>query len=319
MDESIDSAAREAILKAAEGLRGLEHVPAAHADLFERVALAQWEVLRRLTGALYPPIAPGTAAEMLRHGFYLIDFARLKLDAAALDRLCAELCAVLARFGEITPAQAERLQRAVSGGKLSLTELGGAVFRGEQELIAQLARRVRLPQRLLVWLATLTLRPFLAAAARSLEAHLQKLAGREGGSWPHAYCPVCGHDPYMAITLRPEGRRQVECSLCATRWEVRRGRCVFCGNEDKDSYRFFYYDLESPYRVDVCDKCHRYIKGADERKMASDKQVVLQAEDVATLYLDVLARRKRYQPPWTALPGVKARSSKTTEEEVMRA
>jgi FdhE protein len=99
---------------------------------------------------------------------------------------------------------------------------------------------------------------------------------------------------------------------------VRRGRCVFCGNEDKGSLKFFNFDLESPYRVDVCGVCRRYIKGVDERKMASDREPVLLAEDIATLYFDVLARRKRYLPPWSAIPGGKSGPKPKGEEVAPR-
>jgi FdhE protein len=280
------------------------------------VALAQWQAARSLSEAnLYPGLAPETAAQMLTHGFYLIDFARLKLDTDSVPQLWGELCSILARFDELDEAAAERLRRAVAEDKLSLAELGGVVFRGEQDMLARLARRLRVRQRVLAWLTTLLLRPYLGAAARSLEGHLKAMVA-EHGLWPHPYCPVCGHEPFMAITLRGNGRREVECSLCATRWEVRRGRCVFCGNEDKDSLKFYYYDLESPYRVDVCGVCRRYIKGVDERKMASDREPVLLAEDIATLYFDVLARRKRYLPPWSAMPGGKSGPRPKGEEVV---
>ena len=313
MEETQQKPVPETIAAAAAWLRQQEHVPAAHADLFEKVGQAQWQARRSLQPSrLYPPLAPDTAAQMLRHGFYLIDVARLQLDPAGLGPLWEELVAILASFGELGEGQARRLRQVVAQGKLSLPELAAAAFRGESDLLARLAKRVRVSARVLGWLATLMLRPYLSAAAEGLVAHLKDV------SWAHPYCPVCGHHPLMAVIRRPEGRRELECSLCFVRWEVRRGRCVFCGNEDKDTYKFFFYDLESPYRVDVCDRCHRYLKSVDERKMA-ERPMALLAEDIATLYLDQLARRKRYQPPWAAVPGGGRMNSKSTEEEVVPA
>jgi FdhE protein len=300
----------ESLVRAVSDLRRLEHVPAAHVDLFEKVALAQWRARRAQGEAkFYPPPSPETASQMLGHGFYLIDFARLALEPAGLKRLWEELCTILAEFGELDESQADKLRRAAAEGKLSLLELGGIIFRGEQDALARLARRLQIGQRPLAWLTTLLLRPYLSAAAEELAGHLKDLI------WPHPYCPVCGHEPFMAILLRPNGRREVECSLCATRWNIGRLACPFCGNDDPKSSKFLYYDLESPYRVDLCAKCRRYMKSVDERKMASDRKPLLLAEDIATLYFDVLARRKRYLPPWS-LRGGKS-SPKPKNEEVV--
>lgn len=309
MDEPPEGVA-EAINKAAAELRRLEHVPAAHADLYERVALAQQRTRARLQPPLYPPPTPETARQMLGHGFFLIDFERLRIEPARLEALWLELAAILAEFGELSEARAERLRALAAAGRLPLAELAAAVFKGDLEGLGRLARRVRLPARLLAWISALALKPFLAAAAQELAGLLK------GAAWPQACCPVCGHEPLMAFTRREGAAREAECSLCATRWEVRRGRCLFCGNEDKATYKFLAYDLEGPYRVDVCDKCHRYLKVADERKIPLGTQLPPVALDIATLYLDQLARRKGYLPPWSRMPGGKTKKERQTEEVV---
>jgi len=296
------------LAEAVAALRALDHVPAAHAALFERVCAPQWRARQRLSGkAFYPALSAEAASQRLSNGFHLIDFARLRLDEAELRPLWEGLSAVLAEFGELSPAQAERGRKLAAAGKLSLTELAGIVLEGDGARLAALARRVRLPQRHLAWLATFMLRPHLAAAAESLAARLG------GVSWPHPTCPACGHEPLMALLVRPDGRRLAECSMCATRWEARRGRCAFYGNEDKESYKFLYYDLDSPYRVDVCDKCRRYLKVADERKMAVGWATQLAAEDVATLYFDVLVATRD-----TRRPGGPCRASRLPRRQSQR-
>ena len=98
----------------------------------------------------------------------------------------------------------------------------------------------------------------------------------------------------MAKFRRDDGKRILECSLCATNWSFMRVKCPFCENNDKDSLRFFFVDEKSPYRVDVCDKCKRYIKTVDERKLPKNQEVVLVIEDIATSYLDILAEKEKY-------------------------
>jgi FdhE protein len=64
------------------------------------------------------------------------------------------------------------------------------------------------------------------------------------------------------------------------------------------SLKHFYYHEESPHRLYVCDKCKRYIKCVDERKMQLGQGTDLRVEDMATLYLDTLAREKGYVSGW---------------------
>jgi FdhE protein len=47
--------------------------------------------------------------------------------------------------------------------------------------------------------------------------------------------------------------------------------------------------------VDLCDKCKQYIKTVDTRKTASDPD--LNIEDIATMYLDILASEKGFKRP----------------------
>ena len=98
----------------------------------------------------------------------------------------------------------------------------------------------------------------------------------------------------MAKLRRDDGKRILECSLCNTNWPFMRVKCPFCYNDDKDSLRFFFVDEKSPYRVDVCDTCKRYIKTIDERKLPKNQEVVMVVEDIATSYLDILAEKEKY-------------------------
>jgi FdhE protein len=108
----------------------------------------------------------------------------------------------------------------------------------------------------------------------------------------------------MAKLEREEGRRILQCSLCSTEWAFRRLQCPFCRNDDHDTLRFFFVDEESPYRVDVCDICKRYIKTVDERKLEEEKKVMLTLENIATLFLDILAVEEGYRNPHQHLFGI---------------
>ena len=58
--------------------------------------------------------------------------------------------------------------------------------------------------------------------------------------------------------------------------------------------RYFYTEKEGrAYRIDVCDKCKRYIKTIDAKELGME--VIPRIEDVGTMYLDILAEKQGYK------------------------
>ncbi|HQM46954.1 MAG TPA: formate dehydrogenase accessory protein FdhE, partial [Smithellaceae bacterium] len=66
----------------------------------------------------------------------------------------------------------------------------------------------------------------------------------------------------------------------------------FCGNEEQHSLAYFAVEGEESHRVDVCNKCRRYIKIVELPK--SSDEVNMDVEDIATLHLDMLAYDEGY-------------------------
>jgi len=78
--------------------------------------------------------------------------------------------------------------------------------------------------------------------------------------------------------------------------------CPFCGNEDHNTLRFFLVEegsasVKDSFRVDVCDKCKRYVKTLDERKQGNSEKSDLYMENLNTVYLDILAQKDGYKSP----------------------
>ena len=78
--------------------------------------------------------------------------------------------------------------------------------------------------------------------------------------------------------------------------------CPFCGNDDYQSIRYFFVEENSTkdkaaFRVDVCDKCKRYIKTLDERKLGGCVKRDFYMGNLHSIYLDILAQRDGYQSP----------------------
>lgn len=76
--------------------------------------------------------------------------------------------------------------------------------------------------------------------------------------------------------------------------------CPVCGNKEQGSLTYFYGEGEDAYRIDLCDKCHYYIKTIDYRALDEFDPCL---DDLATLHLDLLASRKGYArtvpSPWS--------------------
>lgn len=87
--------------------------------------------------------------------------------------------------------------------------------------------------------------------------------------------------------LEGDGERFLFCSFCWHKWPVRRLVCPFCENDDSKTLHYFYTEEEREYRVNVCDKCKKYVKTVDTRKI--DRFFYPPLEQIATLHLDMKA------------------------------
>jgi FdhE protein len=132
----------------------------------------------------------------------------------------------------------------------------------------------------------------------SLRPELEYIAEKYGNivarsGWTEGYCPICGKEPKMGeIRGEEERKRYLFCHQCGHKWNFLRIKCPFCGNEEQHSLAYFAVEGEERYRVDVCNKCRRYIKIVDLPKTA--EEVNLDVEDIATLHLDMLAYEEGY-------------------------
>ncbi|MHB8138483.1 MAG: formate dehydrogenase accessory protein FdhE [Smithellaceae bacterium] len=132
----------------------------------------------------------------------------------------------------------------------------------------------------------------------SLRPELEVIAEKYGASveksgWMEGYCPICGKEPKIGeIRESEDGRRYLFCHQCGHKWHFRRIKCPFCGNEEQHSLAYFAVEGEESHRVDVCNKCRRYIKIVELPKSSED--VNLDVEDIATLHLDMLAYEEGY-------------------------
>ncbi|MBI3522460.1 MAG: formate dehydrogenase accessory protein FdhE [Chloroflexi bacterium] len=123
--------------------------------------------------------------------------------------------------------------------------------------------------------------------------------------WERGYCPVCGAWPALAELVGAEKRRVLRCVRCGVGWSWLVLLCPYCGNDDHRSLGTLRLEEPEPadpkggrspeVRVDVCDRCHGYLKAIGT--FSSHSKVRLVAEDVATVELDVAATDAGYRRP----------------------
>jgi FdhE protein len=98
----------------------------------------------------------------------------------------------------------------------------------------------------------------------------------------------------LSLLKEEVGKRSLLCSFCGYQWRIERLVCPFCGNKEQESLQYFHAEGEEAHRIDLCDKCHQYIKTIDLRKIEAIDPIL---EDLATLHLDILASQKGYKRP----------------------
>ncbi len=250
----------------------------------------QYKNKRRLAKSLiYPKLSGDTVKERLKEGFYLVDFPKIKISLKSLEDTFADICSLIEKYDALKSEDLEKLKAKKESGDFSLFELIENIAAQNKEYFEKLSEKLEIKKEALIFIAENLIRPILILGA-------QRLLGKISDDiWLRNYCPICGNEPGMARLEREVGRRILECSLCHTEWVFKILECPFCGNSDQKALRFFFLEDDSPYRVDVCDKCKRYIKTVDERKLGEERKAILRVENIATIHLDILAEREGFK------------------------
>ena len=188
--------------------------------------------------------------------------------------------------------QVKKIEEAMAEKKIDL----GTLFKegGNEEKVEEAVKELGLDKKILLFFIHASLKP-------SIETGVEKLSREiETETWMKGSCPVCGSLPYLSLLKEEVGKRFLLCSHCGYQWRIDRMICPFCNNRDQESLQFFYAEEEKTHRVDLCDKCHQYIKTIDLRTLG---ETDFPLEDLATLHLDIVASKKGYKRPvpnpWT--------------------
>ena len=223
---------------------------------------------------------------LAREGFPLIRKEDFPLDIEASIRLFRSLCRIGKAANPRMAGQVEKIRDLLGKKKIDLKKLfdGGV----KEEKIGQIAAESGLDKTIFSFLVQSSIRP-------SIEAGVEQLRGElDPETWRKGHCPVCGSLPSLSLLKGEEGRRYLLCSCCGYQWRMDRLCCPACDNKDQESLEYFCGEGEEAFRIDLCDRCHRYIKTIDYRNLEESDPCL---EDLATLHLDILAAQKGYKRP----------------------
>ncbi len=219
-------------------------------------------------------------------GFSLIQKEDFPLDIESSFRLFETLFRVARDANPHMAEQLEKIQEAINDKRIDLKKLlsGGSMEQRMEEIVEKLG----LDKHVFSFLIQSSIRPSIEAAVEGLRSEL------DPETWLKGYCPMCGSLPSLSLLKEEVGKRYLLCSFCGYQWRMDRIFCPFCKNKDQESLHYFFGEGEETYRIDLCDKCHQYIKTIDDRNVQESDPVL---EDLATLHLDLLASQKGYTRP----------------------
>ena len=229
---------------------------------------------------------------LAKEGFSLIQKEDFPLDIESSVKLFKALCQIGKDANPHMAEQARKIGEAIDNNRIDLIKL----FKGgwKEERIEQIAEGFELDKKVFLFLIQSSIRPSIEAGVEQLRSEL------DPETWLKGYCPVCGSLASLSLLKEETGKRYLLCSYCGYQWRIDRLFCPFCKNKEHESLQYFCGEEEEAYRIDLCDKCHQYIKTIDYRNLKESDPVL---EDLATLHLDLLASQKGYKRPvpnpWT--------------------
>ncbi len=266
-------------------------------NLFGKIVIKQFEFLGQ-TKIKPVLIAKDDVLKKLKKGISLLDRKDFEIDISGASRLFKELCGILKSEDGKLAGEIRKIEDFLEKDDLILKEIFQSSLTNEHR-VYELAEQFLLDRDIMLLLAVASLKPSLWATASHLKNLLKNV------SWSGYCCPVCGSQQAISelrglkqinveeISTSEGTERILYCSFCESEWQASRLGCTFCGNTDVESLQYLYAEGEKGYRLDVCDKCKRYIKTMDTREISYEIVPIL--EDIATLHFDIIAEEKGYK------------------------
>ncbi len=230
------------------------------------------------------------ARAKMEKGLPLLYDLELELDGQAAHKLMISLAYAVEAMGEKNQAHAmaaRQVRLALEEDRLDAGILLSAVATGEVEPVMAAIQNLQLDPGMVWTLAQNAFKPALRAWCRQLAPGAAEIA------WHQGYCFVCGAPAMLGELQDNDQVKHLRCGQCGADWPFRRLECTYCGNEDHNTLGYLYSENQrEKMRVEVCDKCHGYLKVI--AAFAPTSPDLLPVEDLTTLHLDYIAQERGY-------------------------
>jgi len=260
-------------------------------DLYRELRTVAVSPEKLQTGPVVPEIL-----ETWQSGIPMLYCHPPQIDVESFFEVLEEISRILKQYHPDRSEDVNRILAALPAEAEARSKGVAEVLRRDGEWLSNFVSEKDLPEEMVGFMISLTLRPFL----RHFSAQLRESLDLE--SWRKRFCPVCGGHANFSRLSREIGARTLYCSLCETEWPFARIGCAFCNESDQKQFRFFTVDETQRYRVYVCETCKGYIKTIDEGKTPIDEKIELFWEDVKTVHLDLLAMQEGYENKIAEIP-----------------
>lgn len=223
---------------------------------------------------------------LAKEGMPLLERRDFPLDFEACAALFHQLCQIAQETNPHLSEQVQKIEEHLKGEPSSLRRLFQEAL--DERRIEGFAGAFGADPKVLHFLLRASIQPSVDLTRERLLHEVDREL------WQRTCCPLCGSLPYLALLKEETGKRYLLCSFCSCEWRIDRLLCPFCGNGDQGSLHYFTAEGEETRRVNLCDKCHQYIKTILVGESAGFDPCL---EDLASLHLDLVASQKGYRRP----------------------
>jgi len=274
------------IKKTANAIKKLRPAYSKILDFYEKIFTAQ-EKSAAKTEIKPAQLSDDILSIKTKEKFPLVSLSEFPVDVNSSRKLFKKICKIINKSENHMSSAAEVIFAANENKKIDFNELYTALLHDNDVSFGNIAAELKTDKDVLAFITYNSMRPSLSMFAESLSKYIDK-----DNPWEKGYCPVCGNAPVIS-TFESDGKRFLTCSFCWHKWPATRLFCPFCENRDSGTLHYLFSEDEQEYRIDVCDRCNKYIRNVDTRILS--RFVYLPLEQIATFHLDIMAKEKGFE------------------------
>jgi len=255
-------------------------------DLYEKIYIAQEESKNSIKLKDFT-ISDEVLSVKIKEQFPLVTLSQFIIDQNVSEELFRNLCSIMLEAENELSESVKKIIRLLENKTMNLPGIFTEFLNENENYFNEIENKFLIDKAILGFIVYNSLKPSLSMFSEKISHNLDKQK-----EWNKGCCPVCGSMPELS-TFEENGKRFLVCGFCSHKWSSKRIYCPFCENTDHETLQYFEIEGEEEYRVDVCDKCKRYIKTVSIEN--TSRTVYLPLENQSTPYIDLKLQEMGYR------------------------